>query len=1003
MMSKPTTNSRSVARSLVPRVVLAGAICLTTAATVAGARPLPRLVNDLSTAPQSSTPMRMLALGDQLLFHAFDDRHGGELWATDGTTAATHMVVDLYPGVENGVTLRGGWRQLFERVETLAGPRIIFTGNDGVHGDELWITDGTAGGTTLLKDLVPGGGSGNPQRAMRHGQWIYFAAETLYQNRLTVWRTDGTSEGTTLVGQVDGDSQLSGAEVLAVTSTTVFVRTTDEPEDYQVRQRLYGLDLGAGETRLLNINSPPGHQSALAGDSLIFRGSSPDTGDELWSTDGTVVGTGPLADLLPGPDSSWPLSLESIGALALFMAIDPATNRPALWRTDGTAAGTMPIMQVGRVGANTSTMSSAIRVGDHLIFGLNEPAPGRYWISDGSIEGTRPLADGSLRVAATRTYHYQWPEHQLYLLSADGSELFILGRPVSVSAAPQVWRLNGPPAIATGFERVSGVPDIQVPSSLPDGVGKFALLHEGRADRKMVMAAFSPENGIEIQVCEVPPLGIPTRPESTRLLFDVWRANADSGIGRIEPLNGRAAVWMQTPDADLRAPFLTDGSPQTTNIAPYLDDHSGQQFVPVGQLDGLLLVNRSPSTNIPDARPWRTDGTPAGSWALTGPDGAPPGRGWWWTRSGPLTAAGTRAWSYFMTIDVFPQQIWRTDGSANGTHKVWELAADERVRGMADVDGVFHFFTLGDDGRSRLYRTIGSPQSTRVVADLPRGSTPSWWEWHQSASVCALDGKLLFLLRQSGETGTTLWSCDAASGRTRLLRAFEGWPYSGYDYPMVSLPGRGSAVFTIAESGIESLWRTDGTPEGTEWIADSLRADTLVRAGSHAYFPKWNARVQRLELWSTDGTRAGTRAVPRAPSPEYYQQMEMIGVDGRLAYIARDDEHGREVWMVDLPDQPPRLLGEIASGPSDGAIHTLRVVGNRLYLAGRDEVHGLELWMFDLCPGDFDNSGSSNEADVLAYVEAYTSRGDRADANNDSLVTVQDLFDWLHEWFAGCR
>jgi ELWxxDGT repeat protein len=32
---------------------------------------------------------------------------------------------------------------------------LYFHADDGVHGDELWRSDGTAGGTYLLRDLDP--------------------------------------------------------------------------------------------------------------------------------------------------------------------------------------------------------------------------------------------------------------------------------------------------------------------------------------------------------------------------------------------------------------------------------------------------------------------------------------------------------------------------------------------------------------------------------------------------------------------------------------------------------------------------------------------------------------------------------------------------------------------------------------------------------------------------------------------------------------------------------
>src|SRR6185503_16438260 len=52
-----------------------------------------------------------------------------------------------------------------------------FAADDGVHGNELWQTDGTAAGTTLLADIAPGDAASNPGGFTLSGYNLYFSAD----------------------------------------------------------------------------------------------------------------------------------------------------------------------------------------------------------------------------------------------------------------------------------------------------------------------------------------------------------------------------------------------------------------------------------------------------------------------------------------------------------------------------------------------------------------------------------------------------------------------------------------------------------------------------------------------------------------------------------------------------------------------------------------------------------------------------------------------------------
>src|SRR5262249_4995922 len=76
--------------------------------------------------------------------------------------------------------------------------KAVFTSDDGVHGSELWVTDGVsgAGHTYMVADILSGSAPSSPQdiRALGNGKALFAAAANGFTE---LFITNGTPGGTT--------------------------------------------------------------------------------------------------------------------------------------------------------------------------------------------------------------------------------------------------------------------------------------------------------------------------------------------------------------------------------------------------------------------------------------------------------------------------------------------------------------------------------------------------------------------------------------------------------------------------------------------------------------------------------------------------------------------------------------------------------------------------------------------------------------------------------------
>ena len=319
---------------------------------------------------KGSYPGDLTEFNNKLYFRAGDDETGYELWVSDGTTKGTQLLKDLYPGSSSG--FRPSPYNSFPEDFTEFNNKLYFTAADDKNGKELWVTDGTAENTQLLKDIAPA------DLTELNGK-LYFSAGDETGNEL--WVTDGTTKGTQLVKDIYPGSTYYPRN---------YTHYVGEPENY---------------SGFYKVNSSSPRNSIEFDGKLYFTAKSSKDGkkigNELWVTDGTTEGTQLVKDINSNNDSNIDSSANSSYAdnfiefndRLYFIANDGKNGMEELWVSDGTPQGTQLFKDINP-GSDSSFANNLTIFNNKLYFSAYDgKTGGQLWVSNGTAEGTQLVAD----------------------------------------------------------------------------------------------------------------------------------------------------------------------------------------------------------------------------------------------------------------------------------------------------------------------------------------------------------------------------------------------------------------------------------------------------------------------------------------------------------------------------------------------------------------------------------------------------------------------------------
>ncbi len=826
----------------------------------------------------SPSPLRdaelLGSLGSVALFRANDSIGGTRIWRTDGTDQGTYPMSEL---AVNGATFTTVWngalylfatstansqQGLYRTDGTRQGTVLLRNGLSGVSGarvfdvspdgrlwffateaatgSEVWATDGSAAGTQIVVDMLPGSGSGVPVSPQTGGPlelraaagFVFFPARTTPSGPVRMWRSDGTLANTLQVSPGAGGGK---AHAMEPVGGVMVYAAEDSSGGGSTLYRTDGTD--AGTVQLLAPQFGVGFH-AVVNNRYVFATPSSTVGNELLTTDGFSLNI--LADLNPGLAHSFPRDLTVVGNTLYFTAFEPTRGRE-LWRTNGQPISWSLVADLS-FGNPSTTFSAFGAIGNNLWFTADVGGLGAEpWLTNGTPGGTAPVADIVPGTTGSNARRFL-PVGNGALFVVDSGQL---SRPCCSDGTTTGTRL-----LRATTSNGSNPADFASSRGL-----SFFTADDGTSGREPWCSDGT--NGGTVRLADTVP--------------------GPSGIGSLRIATFADETWF-VANGNL---WRSRGTPASTQLA----------------IQGLALAAELAAT--PQAlylttatSVLRSDGTQAGTTTLFTATSAPTN----------LVVHGNRV-LFAIGSGTTSMQVYTSNGTVGGTTqllnasgnpaRVRDVAADDQLAWLVYTVGINQGpFALPVDG---LMRIDQSGTATVVAATLAAGFTasPAYRELTPFLSECFyVDNSTSELWRTNGTALPSMFAdlrAGALGSFPSELTVASALLYFTADDGLV---GREVWRTDGTLAGTATLDTNPGV--------DSSSAKNLIAAADGETLVFTNADDAGYEVWRTNGTAVGTRLLDVAIGAQPSDPTFGAVAGTALVFAADDGQNGREPWFLPL-------------------------------------------------------------------------------------------------------
>jgi len=739
-----------------------------------------------------------------------------------------------------------------------------FTADDGIHGNELWKSDGTTEGTTMVKDILPGSATSDIRNLTTFNNHVFFKVTT------GLWMTDGTEAGTILLKDNVAPEFLtifsnslyfaSGARVWKTDGTTVemVIDLTKAAFDNSIRiWKLYALN----NHLFISANAYHGNDGS---------------GPWLWVSDGTEAGTYKISNQVVDADQF----TEGPDHLIYFTAKTITDDNRKLWVTNGTENNAAIVTNSNNliVSNNISieNLNSAlyfIASSDGYHAGLYKYVPGGtgpLLVKDFSIDGQPADVKAFMRIN----------DHLFY-----GSSSTMYG-----AYNGQLWKSDGTPS-GTVILKDSCFPQsfskqgsMLYFSGLGQSSGRELWKSDGTSIGTVMIADINPgQNSSEA--------GLPNCPtviDDHTLLFAAQKGNLGVELWKSD---GTAAGTQLVKDINQKS----SGPLSIVNLS----SNNGKLFFigTDGITSGPLL--------------WISDGTKEGT------DSVPGLTPWYYdVFLDNLPSLGTATYFYASDKATGNHGLYKTDGTIKGTFLVKQLApTTRRIKWMVSAGNLIYFLMVEADQTSTLWRSDGTFAGTFEIKNNIRDIPYSLFAKQNLVAV----GNTLYFPLTNNDNKISLWKTEGTIASTNKI-------LNTYSNPTSLCAYHGALYFSGARpnavgNDVSYLVKTDGTEAGTFEFANVSHPYDLIESGGKLFFIAYGiyngARVGQ-ELWVIDSGVTTARLVKNINATQDafsdFQPKNKLSINGRLFFFADDGIHGKELWISDGSEPGTHMVKDITPG-----------------------------------------------------------------------------------------